>query len=107
MKKESKTEEEKVKEFITLHKDSFLSLLSVPRVAICKVNNEMVPYEYSDRVLRYRRIESEVEEVLSKQENMALAIYCLQNNIDKHSLRIITGGNLYAFDKMKKSYSYR
>lgn len=92
------------KHFYDNYKDDFLEILKVPLVAMCKESNTMIPYEYSDRQLRYRRLEEEVDQSLVKDGPKRLIIYCLNNKIDKFKLLSIAGGNLWLYDNMKKSF---
>jgi hypothetical protein len=92
--------------FYENHKQDFLAILDIPLIAVCKENHELVPYEYSDRQFRYRRQEEEVDRCLS-EEAPGLAVYCVRFKIPKQLLQTIAGGNLYSYDRMKKSYANR
>lgn len=94
------------KNFCDNYKDDFMSILHVPLVAMCKESNEIIPYEYSDRLLRYRRIEEELDEALMKGGPKRIILYCLKNKISKDHLMNIAGGNLWSYDNMKKNFSY-
>lgn len=92
-----------VVDFYEKYNEDFKELLGVPLLAMCKENHELVPYEYSSRQIRYRRRDQEVNECLATKAR-ALAIYCVRNKINKSFLTLISGGNLYSYDQMKKSY---
>lgn len=101
MKKEKKYNPSK--DFKDNYADEFEGLLKVPMVALSSKNKELVPYEYSDKLLRYRRIDKEIDDYLSHNA-LSLTKYCVVNKIEKFLLGMVTGGNLYDYYKMKHSF---
>ena len=93
-------------EFYTKYYDEFMELIKVPVVAMCKNNSFMIPYEYSDRSVRYKRDEEELDKLLAK-ELSGITMYCFKKNMDKNLLLSVAGGNLWDYYCMKKSFGGR
>lgn len=98
---------EQLEEFAEEYRDEFLTLLEVPLVAYSRDNSLIVPYEYSDRVVRYKRTEYELNELIFDKRLFRLLMYCFKNKIDKQYLAKISGGNLLGYHLMRQSYSNR
>lgn len=88
------------------YKDDFLKLLKIPTVALCRSNGALLPYEYTDNCIRYRRDEKEVDKRLAKDLSR-LTIYTFKRGMNKDLLLTIVGGNLWDYYCMKKMFGGR
>lgn len=91
--------------FYEEYEDEIEEFLRVPLCAYVKVSNNLVPYEYCEdkRLLRNRRLESEVNKALEKTPR--LLRFCIKNNISKEYLFVFKGGNLIGYIKMKEKFN--
>ena len=95
----------KSEEFCKLCGSEFEELISIPMIALCKHNHELIPYEYSNRILRFKRNDDDIDEFLRNRAKR-LVMYCLKNKISKDLLKTVAGGNLYDYFQMKNSYGF-
>lgn len=93
----------KPKYFYDNYHNEFEALIEVPLIAVSRDRYEIIPYEYSDKAIRFRRNVDELDEVLLKKSSK-LVLYCLENEIEKDLLITVAGGNLYNYNSMKKSF---
>lgn len=96
-----------LKNFQDNYGKEFLTLISIPLVSVCKAHDFMVPYEYSDRVIRHRRSMEEINNAISDDGIFPLIVYCFNRRIDKKILTNIVAGNLYGYYSMKQNYGNR
>ncbi len=93
-------------EFLINYGKEFRQLIRVPAIAMCKHNNGLVPYEYANRTIRYKRDEEELDKLLATDLSR-LTMYCFEKNIGKELLLSVAGGNLWDYYCMKKSFGGR
>lgn len=89
--------------FYETYGESFAKLVATPMVACCRERDEYIPYDYTNKSIRFRRNIPELEDCL-RNEATSLAIYCIKNKIDKNILATCSGGNLYDYYMMRKSF---
>lgn len=89
--------------FYEKHREAFLNLIQFPLITCCKYKNQLIPYEYApkNQALKYWRTEKSLQEFFSNHPEFMP--FCLQNNIQKYWLQIISGGNLFCFKLMKEA----
>ena len=92
--------------FYNTYKEEFKKLIMVPAVAMSKHNNELIPYEFTNRSIKFRRDEVELDKLLAKDLS-SITMYCFEKNMDKSLLTSVAGGNLWDYYCMKKSFGGR